>query len=143
MAQASEDFKNFGYLTPGGASQSVCHAFLLSLCYTKIMALDNLSQILSDLRNRLAGELGSQMVGLYLYGSHARGEARPDSDIDILIVVNGIFDYANLIKLTSETVASISLKYDVVISRAFLSSDEFVNSSSIFSRNVRREVVAI
>ena len=107
------------------------------------MALDNLSQILTDLRNRLAGELGSQMAGLYLYGSHARGKARSDSDIDILIVVNGGFDYANLIKLTSEAVAFISLKYDVVISRAFLSSEDFANSASLFARNVRREVVAI
>jgi uncharacterized protein len=107
------------------------------------MVIDNLAQILTDLRNHLAGDLGSQMAGLYLYGSHARGEARSDSDIDILIVVNSVPDYADLIRLTSKTVASISLKYDVVISRAFLSSDEFINSSSIFARNVRQEVVAI
>lgn len=29
---------------------------------------------------------------LYLYGSHARGEARPDSDIDVLVDFDGTED---------------------------------------------------
>ena len=107
------------------------------------MNTETLSEILVDVRQLLNNILGPRLRGLYLYGSYARGEARSDSDIDILIVVNPPFDYGELIQLTSETVADISLKYDVVISRAFISEDDLNNSKDLFARNVRREIVSI
>jgi predicted nucleotidyltransferase len=87
--------------------------------------------------------LGDRLEGLYLYGSQARGDARPDSDIDVLVVVRGDFDYANLIDRTSETVSEISLEHDVVISRAFLSYQHFQHDQTPFLSNVRREAIAI
>jgi predicted nucleotidyltransferase len=36
----------------------------------------------------LADQLGDRLVRVLLYGSWARGEARPDSDVDILVVVS-------------------------------------------------------
>jgi predicted nucleotidyltransferase len=41
-----------------------------------------LDEIVARLRNAYAPER------IYLFGSHARGEAGPDSDLDILVVVN-------------------------------------------------------
>jgi uncharacterized protein len=108
-----------------------------------MMTPQNLAEILAELRQLLNDILGSRMVGLYLYGSYARGEARPDSDIDVLVVVTTPFDYGELIQLTSQAVAGISLKYDVVVSRVFLSENDFEESRGIFVRNIRKEIVSI
>ncbi len=83
------------------------------------------------------------MARLVLYGSRARGEARPDSDIDLLIVVNGEVNYAELLGCTSEIVASLSLEHDVVISRAFASESQFTGSKSPFLLGIRREGVPV
>jgi predicted nucleotidyltransferase len=38
----------------------------------------------------LRREFGDRLVSVVLFGSRARGEARPESDIDLLVVVRGL-----------------------------------------------------
>jgi uncharacterized protein len=99
--------------------------------------------VLSELRRELARLLGDRFEAAYLFGSRARGEQRPDSDVDVLVVVRGPFDYGDLIRRTSESVSALSLKYDLVISRAFVSKERFEQERSPFLENVRREAVAV
>jgi len=107
------------------------------------MTEEQLTPLLHHLRRELALALGSQLDHVRLFGSRARGEARPESDIDLLVVVKGDVDYADLMRRTSTLVARISLQNDVVISRAFISKDQFERGQSPFLRNVRRESVAV
>jgi predicted nucleotidyltransferase len=102
-----------------------------------------LKSVLSELKRELAGALGPRLEAAYLFGSRARGEAEPDSDIDVLVVVRGNFDYDDLIGRTSTFVSDLSLKHDVVISRAFVSKDRFEHERSPFLLNVRREGVLV
>ena len=47
-----------------------------------------LSRLLDTLTGELRRQLGSDLWLLLLYGSHARGEAQPDSDVDLFVVLS-------------------------------------------------------
>jgi predicted nucleotidyltransferase len=100
-------------------------------------------KLLHLLSQEIAQQLGEKLDRVLVYGSYARGEARSDSDIDILIVVRGKFDYATLIRQTSELISRLSLENDVVISRAFISDERFKTECSPFTLNVQREGILI
>jgi predicted nucleotidyltransferase len=83
------------------------------------------------------------LEGVYLFGSRARGEARPDSDVDVLIVLRDEFDYADMLRRTSFVVARLSLQYDLVISRVFVTREQLLHGETPFLLNVRREAVPL
>ena len=53
----------------------------------------NIRTILKKLKNELIQIYGERLDHIILYGSRARGDARDDSDIDILIVLKDDFNY--------------------------------------------------
>ena len=101
------------------------------------------TRILETLRLEFARLLGDQIEAMLLYGSRARGVHRPDSDIDVLVVVRDLVDYGALIERTSDVVSTLSLENDVVISRAFVSKERFEREQSPFLLNVRREGIVL
>jgi predicted nucleotidyltransferase len=99
--------------------------------------------ILKKLKRGLTEIYGEQIDRILLYGSRARGDERSDSDIDILIVLKNEFNYSEMLRLSSDLAASLSLENDVVISRAFVSREEFEHRQTPFLMNVRREAVPV
>ena len=78
------------------------------------------TEILHAYRAGLKEELHDALDAVILYGSHARGEDRTESDIDVLCVMRKPFDYGEMIARTSALTARLSLEYGVVLSRAFV-----------------------
>jgi predicted nucleotidyltransferase len=103
----------------------------------------NLKHILNEYRQRLSEILGDDLDSVLLYGSQARGEASAGSDVDVLCIMKKSFDYGDLISRTSLATAEISLKHDVVISRVFITRDDYAYQDSPFLMNVRKEQVAV
>jgi len=100
-------------------------------------------KILKELKRELLRIYGRQVDSIILYGSQARGDAREDSDIDVLLVLKDDFNYLEMLKRSDDQVASLSLENDVVISRAFVSKKEYKEKLSPFLINIRRDGVAV
>lgn len=80
---------------------------------------------------------------MILFGSQARGEAEDASDIDVLVVLIGRVNPADEVSKSSEIVADISLRNDVVISCVFIDEESFLHRNGPLLRNVRREGIRV
>ena len=53
-------------------------------------------EALEEMKLLLVRIYGERLRGVYLYGSHARGEATEDSDVDVLIVLDGPVSFGGI-----------------------------------------------
>ena len=102
-----------------------------------------LALILDQLRQQLSQLYGQRLVKVVLYGSQARGDALPDSDVDVLVVLKGSVNPYEEIERTGEIVAGLSLEHNLVISCAYIPETRLIQDTSLFLRNVQREGIVI
>ncbi len=102
----------------------------------RIMAL------MKELKLGLQELYGPRLKGLYLYGSYARGEENEESDVDVLIILDRIDSYGGEVDRTGYLASDLSLKYEVTISRVFVSQRDWVEKETPFLANTRDEAIA-
>lgn len=102
----------------------------------------HLKQLLQELKTGIQGLYGNRLKGLYLYGSYARGEQDPGSDLDLLIVLDDYKRYGEEVEKTGQLSSDLSLKYGVTVSSVFTRESEWLHGESPFLRNVRPEAKA-
>jgi predicted nucleotidyltransferase len=107
------------------------------------LSLEKLNHVLVELRRQLNELYGSRLVHLVLYGSQARGDAMPGSDVDVLVVLAGQVDPALEIERVTPISAALSLEYDIVISCVYVSDERYIQENSPLLLNVRREGVVV
>lgn len=73
----------------------------------------NKKNILNDLRNLLFSKFSDNLKDIVLFGSHAYGNAKKDSDYDILIILKQKADWKTEREI-SDMCYEIDLKYDIV-----------------------------
>jgi predicted nucleotidyltransferase len=82
---------------------------------------------------------GSDVPLLLVYGSHARREARSDSDIDVLLIYQRDIHPGEEIHRLSELLADLNLRYQVLVSVLPASEKQYRGGESGFWKNLRRE----
>ena len=101
----------------------------------------DIATLLSELEAGLKEMYTRRLKGVFLYGSHARGDADPESDADVLIVLDRIDGYGAEVERTGPIISELSLKYGVSVSRTFVSEREWLRGESPFLTNVREEAI--
>jgi predicted nucleotidyltransferase len=93
---------------------------------------------------RVKEKYGDRIKKIIVFGSYARGEAKEDSDIDVLVITTG--RRFEMQKDLSEIVVDILLKTGIYISAKALSIEEYNFMKKIntgFYQNIAREGVTI
>ena len=99
--------------------------------------------ILSELQSLFSELYSERLRRLILYGSQARGDSEPGSDLDVLVVLTGPVDAGLEIARTGEIVSALSLYHDVAIACVFMEEERYLHRQGPFLRNVRREGIVL
>lgn len=102
-----------------------------------------IGRALQELRTELESTYGRRLRSVILFGSQARSDAAPGSDIDLLVVLEGDVEPGKEIARTGRLVAALSLKYNLVISCVFISAERYSREQTPLLLNIRNEGVAI
>jgi predicted nucleotidyltransferase len=98
---------------------------------------------LRELQAELRQLYGSQAPLALVYGSYARGEEKPDSDINVLLLYPRAVQPGKEIERVSAILASLNLRYQVLISILPIRKTDYQHSTGAFWQNIRKEGVSI
>ena len=104
---------------------------------------EELQAILAELRCYFERLYGPRLVRLVLFGSQARGDAEPGSDIDVLIVLKGPINQGEEGARSMSFVADLSLRFDTVVSCLYMDEERYRDRNGPLLRNIRREGIAV
>jgi len=97
---------------------------------------------MKELKEGLVRIYGDKLKAVYLYGSYARGDARTDSDIDVMIVLNNYKSYGKEIDRTGKLTSNLSLEYGISISRVLMKEMQWKSSDTPLLRNIRMDGIS-
>ncbi len=101
-------------------------------------------QAVEELCQRLQALLGENLREVRLYGSWARGDASPESDVDLVVLVRE--RHSGTWPQVQELAAALSLKYDLVLSINLLSQgewEELQRLGTLYARCLQKEGIPL
>ncbi|MEO5360682.1 MAG: nucleotidyltransferase domain-containing protein [Nitrospirota bacterium] len=101
----------------------------------------NINNLIKELSSCLEELYGNRLLGVYLFGSYARGDSDLESDVDVLIALDVVENYAYEIDRTGYLISSFSLDYGVSVSRVFIPHNDWLYGETPFITNIRTEAV--
>lgn len=104
--------------------------------------MNKINSVLKEFRKTIEKLYGKRLKNIILYGSWARDEATEDSDIDILVIIEGYIEPGKEIDRMIDIITDINLKYRVLLSVYPVSENDYLTLKSPLLMNVRREGVS-
>ncbi len=99
--------------------------------------------IASKIRRILEEIYGERLRRVYLYGSAARDQLTPDSDIDIAVILDEIQSRFEEHERTSQLGSDVSLEENTLVTFLFISEADFQEGLFTIHRMVKREGIPV
>ena len=103
----------------------------------------NVQSMLAEAREQLGVLYGDRLVAVVLFGSQARGEARAESDVDLIVVLRGPFHIYDEVKRTSPLVMEMLLTRGMSLSLVFVPEERYHDPHHPLMMNVHAEGIAL
>ena len=94
---------------------------------------------MKELKAGLIRIYGDRLKGVYLYGSYARGDYRPGSDVDVMILLSDYKNYWKELRRSSQLASDVSLEYEVTVSRLLIKETQWQESAMPVVRNIHKD----
>jgi len=104
---------------------------------------ERIKQLANRVKDHLIKIYGEKIKEVILYGSHVRGEATRDSDIDILVLVDESLNPFEVRKSLSDFLFDILLEEGELVSVVTLPEHFFENHNYPFMLNVKKEGIRV
>ena len=98
-----------------------------------------IKRVLERFKEEIEELYGKRLKNIILHGSWARGDATEDSDIDVIIVLEGKVVPGKEIDRMIDIITEINLKHGVLMSVYPISEEGYSTINSPLLINVRRE----
>ena len=100
-------------------------------------------KLLVEIKRRLDAVYSDRLKGVVLYGSEARGEAGPDSDIDVLVLLEGPVEYARELRSSIHALYPLTLELGRSVSTMVVEAQDYETHDCPLYRNARREGILL
>ena len=100
-------------------------------------------QLLKEIKTCLGKAHGKRLLGVVLYGSEARGTAGPDSDIDVLVLLEGPVNYGRDLETNIKALYPLSLQIERPISPKPIDASEYESVECPLYQNAHREGILL
>jgi len=104
---------------------------------------EHIRQIIASVKNRLQNWYGDRLSKLILYGSFALGTFHEESDIDLLVVLEGDVDFLTEIEPINRLVYPFVLEDQTVISAIPVSNQTYTLGQAFIYQKIRREGIVV
>lgn len=107
------------------------------------MTEKRLQTILAATKKGLQKLYGPRLKGLVLYGSYARGEATPDSDIDVAVILDDYKQVGQEIYRSAGLASGICLRFNVLVALLPVRERDWRVGDSPLMLNLRQDGVPL
>ncbi|MEW6356178.1 MAG: nucleotidyltransferase domain-containing protein [Planctomycetota bacterium] len=99
--------------------------------------------ILRELKKRLRRLYGNRLKNVVLHGSYARGDFTSGSDIDVIVVLDGLRSTCQEISRCSDALGDLELEFDALISILPIDAEDFEKRELPVLLTARKEGISV